>query len=114
MPDRRSFLLVLLTLSLGLAAAPAEAAVKDCNVRAEVDTLALSHAGVSSVRNMSCRAARRVIRRNGERRKNAAYADAGSRFKLGRWSCTVYYHNYELWKARCTRGGKAFRVEYGF
>jgi hypothetical protein len=26
----------------------------------------------------------------------------------------VYYHNYELWKSRCTRGAKAFRFEYGY
>ncbi len=69
---------------------------------------------MTSVRNLSCRAARRAIRRHGRNQTNAAYGDTGSRFRLGPWSCTVYFHNYELWKARCVRGSRAFRVEYGF
>ena len=28
--------------------------------------------------------------------------------------CTVYPHNYELWRARCVRGSRAFRVDCGF
>src|SRR4051794_4792693 len=108
---KRSFPLVLLVLASAFAGTAAQAAVKDCNTRVEVSNRALSHAGVSSVRNMSCKSARRAVRRNGRHQKNAAYRDSGSRFHLGRWSCTVYYHNYELWKSRCTRGGRAFRVE---
>lgn len=96
------------------AAAPADAAVKDCSVYVEVPNRTLSHAGVTSVRNMSCRAARRTIRRYGRYQTNAPYGDANTRFRLGPWSCTVYLHNYELWKARCVRGARAFRVDYGF
>src|SRR5215213_7357269 len=108
MPNRRNrairMMLAALTVSIasGLgAAAPATAAVNDCSVSVEVPNRALSHAGVTSVRNMSCRGARRAIRRYGRQRKNAAYGDAGARFRLGPWSCTVYLHDYELWKARC-------------
>jgi hypothetical protein len=117
MADRRKhplLVVALLVLASGIAASPAQAAVKDCDVRIDVPNRTLSGAGVSSVRNMSCKAARRAIHRNGKRQKNAAYGEVGSRFRLGRWSCTVYYFNYELWKSRCTRGSRAFRVEYGF
>ncbi len=107
--------LVLLALSVAfVTAAPAGAAVRDCNVYRSVDTLKLANAGVTSVRDMSCRAARRVIRRHGDRQSSVAYGDAGRRFRLGPWSCRVFFHDYELWKARCVRGSRAFRVEYGF
>ena len=95
-------------------ASPANAAVKTCSVYVEVPNRTLAHAGVTSVRNMSCRAARRAIRRHGRRQTNAPYGDAGARFGLGQWSCSVYLHNYELWRARCVRGARAFRVDYGF
>jgi len=36
-------------------ATPADAAVKDCSVYVEVPNRTLAHAGVTSVRNMSCR-----------------------------------------------------------
>lgn len=112
---RVTFVSIALALLLSLpAAAPAGAAVRDCNVFKSVDTPKLANAGVTSVRNMSCRAARKAIRRHGQRQSNAAYGDAGRRFGLGPWSCRVSFHDYELWKARCVRGGKAFRVDYGF
>jgi hypothetical protein len=104
---------VLLVSGVGVAA-PAAAAVNDCSVYVEVPNRTLAHAGVTSVRNMSCRGARRAIRRYGRQHTNAPYGDAGARFRLGPWSCTVYLHNYELWKARCVRGARAFRVDYGF
>lgn len=108
-----SLSVVVLAFASAAAASPAQAAVRNCNVRVQAPNRTLENAGVNSARNMSCRAARRAIRRNGTQRKSAPYGDAGARFRLGPWSCSVYYHNYELWKARCTRGGKAFRVEYG-
>ena len=111
----RLVLVPLLALVVGVGApAPAGAAVKTCSVYVEAPNHTLSHAGVTSVRNMSCRAARRAIRRYGRHRIRAAYGDAGARFRLGPWSCRVYLHDYELWKARCVRGGRAFRVDYGF
>jgi hypothetical protein len=103
---------LLLTAVAG--AAPAGAAVRDCDVFKSVDTPKLANAGVTSVRNMTCGAARRAIRRHGQRQSNAAYGEAGRRFGLGPWSCTVYLHNYELWQARCVKGKRAFRVDYGF
>jgi hypothetical protein len=112
---RVTFLVLAVSIVPGVgAAAPADAAVKDCSVFVEVPSRTLSHAGVTSVRNMSCRAARRTIRRYGRRQTNVPYGDAGTRFRLGPWSCTVYLHNYELWKARCVRAARAFRVDYGF
>jgi len=121
MPNRRNraiqMTLVALTVSIvsGVgAAAPAAAAVNDCSVYVEVNNRALAHAGVTSVRNMSCRGARSAIRRYGRQQINAAYRDADARFRLGPWSCSVYLHQYELWKARCVRGARAFRVDYGF
>jgi hypothetical protein len=112
---RVTFLVLAVSILPGVgAAAPADAAVKDCSVYVEVPNRTLSHAGVTSARNMSCRAARRTIRRYGRRQSNSPYGDAGTRFRLGPWSCTVYLHNYELWKARCVRGARAFRVDYGF
>ena len=95
------------------AAAPADATVNSCSVYVEVPNRALSHAGVTSVRNTTC-AARRAIRRYGRRQTNAPYGDVDARFRLGPWSCIVYLHNYELWKARCVWCARAFRVDYGF
>jgi hypothetical protein len=63
---------------------------------------------------MTCAAARRAIHRNGRHVIRAAYRDGGARFALGPWSCTVYLHDYELWRARCVSGGRAIRVDYGF
>jgi hypothetical protein len=110
---RRAVLLAVLGLVL-LLDAPAPAAVRDCDVRMEVPNRTFSHAGVTSVRNLSCRAARRAIRRHGRRPVRAAYREAGARFALGPWSCTVTLHRYELWQSRCVRGRQAFRVDYGF
>ena len=108
-----AFLAVVIVSGIG-AAAPAGAAVRSCSVFVEVPNRTLSHAGVTSARNLSCRAARRAIRRYGRRQTRAPYGDAGARFRLGPWSCTVYLHKYELWRARCVRDGRAFRVDYGF
>jgi len=110
-----TFVAVAVSIVPGIGATtPADAAVKDCSVYADVRNRTLAHAGVTSVRNISCRAARRAIRRYGRRQTNAPYGDTGARFRLGPWACTVYLHNYELWRARCVRGARAFRVDYGF
>lgn len=121
MLSRRSRAIPMTVLALAVpvasgvgAATPADAAVQDCSVYVEVPNRTLTNAGVTSVRNMSCRGARRTIRRYGRRQTNAPYGDGGARFELGPWSCTVYLHKYELWKARCVRGARAFRVDYGF
>ena len=99
---------------VALSAASAGAAVRECKVAVEVPNRALAHAGVTSARNMSCTGARRALRRYGRRTTRGAYGNAGRRFQLGPWSCTIYLHDYELWKARCVRGSLAFRVDYGF
>jgi hypothetical protein len=121
MADRRAcwilvtFIALAASIVSGLGApAPAGAAVKTCSAYVEVPNRTLAHAGVTSVRNVSCRAARRAIHEYGRRQTNAPYGDVGARFRLGPWSCVVYLHNYELWKARCVRGAQAFRVDYGF
>ena len=96
------------------ATPPADAAVRSCSTRVTVPNRLLNLATVTSVRDISCRAARRVVRRHGTRRSDAPYGDAGARFRLGRWRCVVTLHLEELWRARCVRGGRAFRVDYGF
>jgi hypothetical protein len=111
---RVTFLALAVGIASGVGVAPASAKVKRCSVHVQVRNRALSNAGVTSVRDMSCRAARHAIRRYGSHRVKAAYGEAGDRFRLGPWSCTVYLHDYELWRARCVRGGRAFRVDYGF
>ncbi len=74
---------VFFALAVLFAAAPsAGAAVRDCDVFKSVDTPKLANAGVTSVRNMSCRAARK-IRRHGRRQSSVAYGNAGTRFGLG-------------------------------
>lgn len=105
-----------LTVGACALAAPAgaSAAVRDCDVHVVVDNKVFANSGVTSVRNMSCRAARRSIRRNATTPTRAAYGEAGSRFRVGRWSCVVYVHDYELWRARCSRGSRAYRVDYGY
>ena len=76
--------LFALVIASGIgAAAPAGAAVRSCSVFVEVPNRTLSHAGVTSARNLSCRAARRAIRRYGRRQTRAPYGDAGARFRLG-------------------------------
>ena len=110
----RALTVIVGTLLLGAPATASADVVRDCNVRVAVKNTTLANAGVTSVRNISCRAARRAIRRHGASEDQAAYGDAGSRFSLGPWACTVYLHNYELWQARCVRGRRAFRVDYGF
>jgi hypothetical protein len=96
------------------AAATSTATAKRCSATVEVPNRTLAHAGVTRVRNMSCAAARRTLRRSGRDASRRPYGDAGARFRLGRWSCVVTAHVEELWKARCARGARAFHVEYGF
>jgi hypothetical protein len=59
---------------------------------------------------MRCRTALAVVRRYGP---SADPGDAGSRFRLRPFSCIVYFVLEEDNKARCVRGGRAFRVDYG-
>jgi hypothetical protein len=111
----RSGLVALTVLALGITSpSTASAKVSGCSVYRSVENQKLANAGVTSVRNMSCGDARQAIRRYGRRSSQAPYRDAGAHFGLGPWSCSIYLHDYELWRARCVNGGRAFRVDYGF
>jgi hypothetical protein len=115
----RTIIVAALSATLLTAAVPAigsakplrpvrAAFVHDCNqnryyVRYRLGAVA----SIMSVRNMRCRTALRVVRRHGRS------ASGGRHFRLGRFRCHRYYHNYEDNKARCVRGRHAFRVDYG-
>ena len=94
------------------APAPASAAVRDCSLRVQVHTRLAAIATVLNVRNMSCRGARRAVRRYGRSAGDEAFR-RGGQFDLGPWSCTNYYAVEEHFKARCVDGRHAFRVDYG-
>ncbi|WP_028721558.1 hypothetical protein [Patulibacter americanus] len=67
---------------------------------------------VTSARGLSCGQALRVVRRNARKAGMTAYREGG-RFRLGAYRCTNTFHENELYLARCVRGGKAFRLNYG-
>ncbi len=99
-------------LVLGVAAPPAPAGVHDCDSSAHIRYRLSAVATILNVRDMSCRSARRAVRRHGRSTGSAPY-QYGGRFRLGTWSCTNYFADYEHYKARCVRGHRAFRVDYG-
>jgi hypothetical protein len=94
-------------------AAPAPAFVHSCSPRFHVRDRLAAIATITSVRNVTCRRALGVVRRNGRRAGNKAFGPTGSRFRLGKWRCTVTFRLEEDHKARCVRGRAAFRVDYG-
>src|SRR4051794_16571440 len=69
-------------------------------------------ATVLRVNGMTCRRARRVVRTRHVRGGGDRF-QTGGRFRLGRFHCRVYRHIEEDTRARCVRGGHAFRVDYG-
>jgi hypothetical protein len=102
---------ITVALALVLAWAPAAhaASVHSCPPTVVHDKLA-ALATVLSVRDMRCRTALRVVRRHG---RAAHPGGVGSKFRLGVFTCRVYFVLEEDNKARCVSGHRAFRVEYG-
>lgn len=94
-----------------LSAANASAAVRTCRGYSTSEG-PLNNATITSVRNVSCFDALRVVSHGPMH--NGAFGRRGSQFRLSPWRCTVTFHDYELWLARCTWRNKAFRVNYGF
>lgn len=112
---RRAMVAFLAALTvLAMWTSNAHAAVVDCNATNN------SHPGfnivvVTSARNIGCREALRQVNKYRPTPSRNAW-QSGSRFRLGPWSCKTMYVNEqtgELARARCTRGGQAFRIEYG-
>jgi hypothetical protein len=95
------------------APADATAAPHRCSKKIDLQDTLGAHATILSVREMRCRAARRAVRRHGRAARDDAYGPVGSTFDLGPWTCTVTYSLEEAHRARCTRGGRSFRVDYG-
>jgi hypothetical protein len=109
---------VLLGLAVALAAAPptvaghATGAARNCPASTFVRGRLAAVATVLSVRNIGCRQALGVVRRNGRGVGADAYR-VGGRFALGSFGCRVYYVVEEAHRARCADASKAFRVDYG-
>jgi hypothetical protein len=94
-----------------LAAAPrASGAVRSCPSSTLVRHRLAAVATILNVRDMRCRSALAFVRRYGP---TVRPSGVGSAFRLGTFSCTVYFHLEEDNKARCVRDGQAFRVDYG-
>jgi hypothetical protein len=102
---------VTLGLVLALAWAPAaHASVHSCPTSTFVRGKLAGVATILSVRDMRCRSALAVVRRHG---RAAHPGGVGSKFRLGVFSCRVYFHLEEDNRARCVSGHRAFRVDYG-
>lgn len=102
------------TLAL-LGASGASAAVVTCDtdVYSVQSPDALSAmTSVTSARGLSCAQALGVVRRSVRKAGRSPYR-AGATFRLGAWRCTNTLHQNELYQARCVRGTKAFRIDYG-
>jgi hypothetical protein len=102
---------ITVALALVVAWAPAAraAGVHSCPKTVIHGKLA-SLATVLNVRDMRCRTAVRAVRRHG---RAANPGGVGSKFRLGVFTCHVYFVLEEDNKARCVSGHRAFRVEYG-
>jgi hypothetical protein len=119
MTNVRRFLLAALTATLLLALGAVSAqgmavqATRACPPKTIHNKLA-AIATVLSAKSMSCARARTIVRRNGKKasRDDNAFVKSG-RFMLGRFTCRVYYKVEEDNKARCKRGDRSFRVDYG-
>src|SRR3954447_2222451 len=106
--------LVTTLVAAALAAAPGAATASTghpCRQVTVRHSELASLATVLRVNDMSCRRARRVVRARPVRGAVDRF-QAGGRFRLGRFHCRVYRHIEEHTRARCTRGGHAFRVDY--
>jgi hypothetical protein len=102
---------ITVALALALAWAPAaQASVHSCPSSTFVRGKLAAVATILSVRDMRCRGALGVVRRHG---RAANPGGVGSHFRLGVFSCRVYFVLEEDNKARCVSGHRAFRVDYG-
>jgi hypothetical protein len=115
---RLRFTAALALLLVALAAANAQAAPPATAARTckpvTIESRLAAIATVLTARNMTCARARTVIRRNGrEASKDADAFRKGGRFRLGAFRCRVYYKVEEANRARCVRGARVFRVDYG-
>jgi hypothetical protein len=110
----RAALLAALVLA-ALAAAPGAATASTGHPCSQVTTRHSELAPLATVlrvNGMTCRRARRVVRTRHVRGGGDRF-QVGGRFRLGRFHCRVYHHIEEDTRARCTRAGRAFRVDYG-
>jgi len=104
-------LVLVATVAIALAVpSGAAAAVRSCPSSTFVRGRLAAVATILNVRDMRCSSALAVVRRYG---RSAQPRGIGSRFRLGPFSCTVYFVFEEDNKARCVRGASAFRVDYG-
>jgi hypothetical protein len=62
---------------------------------------------------MTCRRARKVVRRHGDEVQGQEPFHKGGQFDLGSFHCRVYRSVEEDHRARCHNGAKVFRVDYG-
>ena len=110
---RRTLLVVGVLSALALGVPSAEASARSCrNAYA-----ATSPAAITSVRNLTCRAAVRYY----DRHHGGSHVSLhrGGHFRIGNFACVTYADltppgpsdSYVL--ARCVRGVQAFRFEYG-
>jgi hypothetical protein len=102
---------VAFALALALwAPSAAGASVRSCPPSTFVRGKLSAVATILSVRDMRCRAALGVVRRHG---RAAHPGGVGSHFRLGVFTCRVYFALEEDNKARCVDAHRAFRVDYG-
>lgn len=98
---------------LGAASASAAVVTCDTDVYSVQSPNALSAmTSITSARGLTCGQALRVVRQNAAQAGSSAYREGGA-FRLGAYRCTNLLHENELYRARCVRGGKAFRIDYG-
>jgi hypothetical protein len=104
--------LVVVVAVTRVLAAPSDAAgaVRSCPSSPFVRGRLAAVATILNVRDMRCGSALAAVRRYG---RPANPRGVGSRFRLGPFSCTVYFVLEEDNKARCVRSARAFRVDYG-
>lgn len=98
---------------VGASSASAAVVTCDTDVYSASSPSALSAmTSITSARNLSCAQALTVVKQHAGKAGKAAYREGGH-FRLGSWRCTNTLHENELYLARCVRGSKAFRIDYG-
>ena len=111
---RRAALLVVLACAVAAPAPASAASARKCNTAVHDRSSGLAAVStVIDVLHMRCRTARRVVHRHGRTVHGGVQFKRGGRFKLGTYRCTVYFVLEEERRARCVRGSRAFRVDYG-
>ncbi|HYI38181.1 MAG TPA: hypothetical protein VEX39_16365 [Thermoleophilaceae bacterium] len=114
---RRNGVWLVLALALMLctaypASADAALLARGCSKAKFIELRLSAVATVTSVRNMTCLQARRVVRRYGRSTRGETFR-VGGRFTLGTFRCRVLRVGYEDATARCRRRSAVFRVGYG-